>query len=64
MNIKIGDEFYYNSTKPDVDSFTFKVFQIGKESADIIINNEMYRKLKITEFENPNIKKIKAGDDV
>ncbi len=58
INLKIGDTFRYNSTKPDIDSFEFTIFQINQKNVDVIINNSIYHKIKMSEFNISNLIKI------
>ncbi len=59
QNIKVGDKFYYKSTKKDVCSFEFTVFGINDDDIDIIINKEMYRKIKKSELDQFNVHKLR-----
>lgn len=56
--LNIGDTYKYNSTKNDIDSFTFTIFQINQDNVDVIVNKSQYSKIKISEFKNPNLIKI------
>ena len=56
--MKIGDTYEYNSTKDGVDSFTFTIFGINNNTLDILVNKEIYAKIKKSELKANNVRKI------